>query len=161
MTCPARFCMDRLGALATKVSPVSFKPPQNDNIPLRGRRWKAIAKMTLSWKLLGGEFTSNFLSCPLDFVHKIFFFLKRTMIISKLRGSSGCGCLPRYVAYSSCVTVIFIRWWWKQLLVWWEWANNAPENMENATLTTCHRSTYITHLIIPHPNIYFQHLVAP
>lgn len=52
--------------------PVSFKPPQNDNIPLHGRRWKVTAKMTLSWKLLGGEFTSNFLSCPLDLVHKIF-----------------------------------------------------------------------------------------
>lgn len=98
MTCPARFCMDRLGALATTVSLVSFKPPQNDNIPLHGRRWKAIAKMTLLWKLHGGEFTSNLLSCPLDFVHN-FFFLKRTMIISELRGSPGCGCLPSAASY--------------------------------------------------------------
>lgn len=26
------------------------------------------------WKLLEGEFASNFLSCPLDSVHKIFLF---------------------------------------------------------------------------------------
>lgn len=73
MTCPARFCMDRLGASMTTVSLFLFKPPHNDNIPLHGRRWKAIAKMTLLWKLLAVEFASNFLSCPLDLVHNFFF----------------------------------------------------------------------------------------
>lgn len=129
MTCPARFCTDRLGALATTVSPVSFKPPQNDNIPLHGRRWKAIAKTTLLWKLLGGEFASNFLSCPLDFVHKMsFFFLKRTMIISELRGSPGCGCLPRYVDCSLCV---------------WQWLLSSDD--ENKSL--CHGTEPIMLLI--------------
>lgn len=68
------------------------------------------------------------------------FFLKRTMIIPKLRGSSACGCLPRYVAYSSCVTQTFIQWWWKQLYVSWEWANNSPEKRwhKHATPTTYH-----------------------
>lgn len=82
MTCPARLCKDRLGALATTVSPVSFKPPQKDNIPLHGRRWKAIAKPTLMWKLIEGEFASNFLSCPLDSVHKIFFIFSRGLWLS-------------------------------------------------------------------------------
>lgn len=30
MTHPARFSLDRRGALVTPFSPVSFKPPQND-----------------------------------------------------------------------------------------------------------------------------------
>lgn len=100
MTCPARFCMDRLGALATTVSPVSFKPPQNDNIPLHGRRWKAIAKTTLLWKTprRGACEQLPLLSAGLR-AQNFFFFLKRTMIISELRGSPGCGCLPSAASY--------------------------------------------------------------
>lgn len=105
MTCPARFCTDSLGALATAVSPVSFKPPQNDNIPLHGRRWKAIAKMTPLWKLLGGGVCEQLPLLSAGLRAQNIFFLKRTMIISELRGSPGCGCLPRYVDCSARVTV--------------------------------------------------------
>lgn len=41
---PHHFFMGRQGALMTTLSPVSLKPPQKDNIPLDGRRWKAIEK---------------------------------------------------------------------------------------------------------------------
>ena len=50
--------------------------------------------------------------CPLDFVHMFVFFLvlfffKSRGLCSELRGSSGCGRLPRYVARNSHVTVFF------------------------------------------------------
>lgn len=82
MTCSARFCTDRLGASATALPPVSSTPPQKDNIPLRGHRRKAIAKMTLLWKsceqlpLLSAEHRAQ---------KNVFVFLKRTMTISELR----------------------------------------------------------------------------
>lgn len=71
---------------------------KNDNIPLHRRRWKVIAKMTLSWKLRGGGV--SLLSAGLSAQNICFFFLlKRTMIISELRGSPGCGCLPSAASY--------------------------------------------------------------
>lgn len=105
MTCPARFCMDRLGALATTVSPVSFKPPQNDNIPLHGRRWKAIAKMTVE-NLRAASSPVRWTSCTKYF----FFFLKRTMIISELRALWDVDVFQgMYNLQFVCVTVIIIQ----------------------------------------------------
>lgn len=75
MTCPARFCTDRLGALATAVSPVSFKPPQKWQYPFTRTQMESYSKNdSVVETPRRGEFASNFLSCPLDFVHKIFFF---------------------------------------------------------------------------------------
>lgn len=73
--------------------------------------------MTLSWKLLGWEFASNFIFCPLDFVHKLLllflfllFFLKRTMIMSKLRGPSGMWMSSKVCSLCrSSMTVIIIQ----------------------------------------------------
>lgn len=68
--------------------------------------------MTLSWKLLGWEFASNFIFFPLDFVHKLlsFFFLKRTMIICELRGPSGMWMSSKVCSLCrSSVTVIIIQ----------------------------------------------------
>lgn len=157
MTCPTRFCTDRLGALATTVSPVSWKPPQNDNIPLHGRRWKAIAKMTLvetPWRGVCEQLP--LLSAGLRAQNV--FSLKRTMIISELRGSPGCGCLPRYVALQFVCDSDNYPVMMKTLTVSWEWVSNAPKHLEKYSKDEKYNTYHIhsAYLIKSHPDSVFK-----
>lgn len=95
-----------------QFSPVSFKPPQNDNIPLQGGRWKVKAKMTHRGNSLEGSLRAIFspvcwTSCTIPPPPAS--PPKRTAIICELGGSSWCGCLPRYVAHSLCVNFFFLK----------------------------------------------------
>lgn len=86
-----------------------------------------------------GKSASSFLSCPLDFVHKInlFFFSQEDYDYLRAQSSLGCGCLPRYVQPTVLV---------------WQWLlSSDDEHVEkypkedkhtNATPTTHHSQIY-------------------
>ena len=147
-----------LGALATTVSPVSFKkPPQSDNIPLQRTQMESYSKND-SCRGNSSEGSLRATSSPVRWTSctKYFFFLslKRTMIISELRGSPGCGCLPRYVEPAVRVS----QWWLSS-----DDENNSqchgtePIMMINTALIFRHRAYFI----LSHPDFYFQHLIVP
>lgn len=98
------FVWTGLGALGDSSFPQLHRNNLKQTISLyNGRGWKAIAKMTPLWKLLRGGVDEQLplLSAGLRAQNTTFFcfFLKRTMIISELRGWSGCGCLPSAASY--------------------------------------------------------------
>lgn len=129
--------MDRLGGLGDKKFPhFSFQTTSKWQYPFTRTQMESYSKNdSCCGKLLqrGACEELPLLSAGLR-AQFFFLFPKRTMIISELRGSPGCGCLPRYVALQFVCDSVYNA-------VSWEFWRNIPK-MITATLTTYLIKTY-------------------